>query len=42
MYADGSERTGAWLYLDEVMHRVLNDYTAMLSTVRLASLKVSD
>ncbi len=38
----GLSRSGAWLYLDEVMHRVLNDYTAMLSTVRLAALKVSE
>jgi two-component sensor histidine kinase len=36
------ERLGAWLYLDEVMHRVLNDYTAMLSMVRFASLRVSE
>jgi two-component sensor histidine kinase len=35
-------RVGAWLYLDEVMHRVLNDYTVMLSTVRIASSRVSD
>jgi two-component sensor histidine kinase len=37
-----SRNTGAWLYLDEVMHRVINDYTVMLSTVRLASTRVSD
>jgi two-component sensor histidine kinase len=42
MRATGFERSGVWLYLDEVMHRVLNDYTAMLSTVRLASLRVGD
>jgi two-component sensor histidine kinase len=34
-------RTGAWLYLDEITHRVLNDYTAMLCTVRAASRKNS-
>lgn len=34
--------TGAWLYLDEVMHRVINDYALMLSTVRVASTRVSD
>lgn len=41
-HAEEFQRVGAWLYLDEVMHRVLNDYTAMLSVVRLATLKVSD
>jgi two-component sensor histidine kinase len=33
---------GAWLYLDEVMHRVLNDYTVMMATVRLAAMQTSD
>ena len=35
-------RTGAWLYLDEITHRVLNDYTVMLSIIRRASMTVSD
>jgi two-component system, sensor histidine kinase PdtaS len=35
-------RTGAWLYLDEITHRVLNDYTVMLSIIRRASMAVSD
>jgi two-component sensor histidine kinase len=35
-------RSGAWLYLDEITHRALNDYTAMLCTIRRASLSVSD
>jgi two-component sensor histidine kinase len=42
IHAKAIDRTGAWLYLDEVMHRVINDYSAMLSIVRLASSKVSD
>lgn len=37
-----SRPTGAWLYLDEVMHRVLNDYTVMMATVRLAAMQTSD
>ena len=37
-----SIRTGAWLYLDEITHRVLNDYTVMLSIIRRASMTVSD
>lgn len=37
-----AEQSGAWLYLEEIMHRVLNDYSAMLSVVRLVSQKVSD
>ncbi len=32
----------AWLYLDEVTHRALNDYAVLLSIVRRASLAVSD
>jgi two-component sensor histidine kinase len=35
-------RTGTWLYLDEITHRVLNDYTVMLGIIRSASTKVSD
>jgi|SRR5215469_5038756 len=42
MQSRSVERSGAWLYLDEIMHRVLNDYTVMLSFVRLASPKISD
>ena len=42
MPGDAPAHTGAWLYLDEVMHRILNDYTVMLSTVRYAALTVSD
>ena len=42
MPGDAPAHNGAWLYLDEVMHRILNDYTVMLSTVRYAALTVSD
>ena len=37
-----AEFGGAWLYLDEVMHRTLNDYTVLLAMVQCASLAVSD
>jgi len=36
-----TQELGAWLYVDELMHRTLNDYTAMLSLVRLASQSAS-
>jgi two-component sensor histidine kinase len=36
------ENRAGWLYVDEIMHRVLNDYTAMLAVVHLASRKGSD
>jgi two-component sensor histidine kinase len=32
----------AWLYVDEITHRTLNDYTAMLSMLRRASTGMSD
>ncbi|HEV7691563.1 MAG TPA: ATP-binding protein [Hyphomonadaceae bacterium] len=32
----------AWLYIDEITHRTLNDYTAMLSMLRRASAGMSD
>lgn len=32
----------AWLYLDEITHRTLNDYTVMLSALRQASRGMSD
>jgi two-component sensor histidine kinase len=35
-------QAGAWLYLDEITHRALNDYTAMLAIVRRAAEVVSD
>jgi two-component sensor histidine kinase len=30
---------GAWLYVDELMHRTINDYSEILSILRLASLE---
>jgi two-component sensor histidine kinase len=36
-----NQRLGVWLYIDELMHRTLNDYTCMLSIVQQASLSVS-
>jgi two-component sensor histidine kinase len=38
----GTARPDAWLYLEEITHRTLNDYTAMLAIVRRASLSVGD
>lgn len=38
---DYNQQLGVWLYIDELMHRTLNDYTAMISMVRQASLEVS-
>ena len=35
-------RAGAWLYLDEIAHRAVNDYTAMLCMIRRASMMISD
>jgi two-component sensor histidine kinase len=35
-------RPDAWLYIDEITHRVLNDYTAILAIVRRASTAVVD
>ena len=35
-------RPDAWLYLEEITHRTLNDYTAMLAIVRRAALTVGD
>ena|ERR1700722_19881184 len=35
-------RPDAWLYLEEITHRALNDYTAMLAIVRCAALTVGD
>lgn len=35
-------RPGAWLYLEEITHRALNEYTAMLAIVRRASRSVMD
>lgn len=32
----------AWLYIDEITHRTLNDYTAMLSMLRRASSGMTD
>lgn len=37
----GISRLGAWLYVDELLHRTLNDYTVMLSIVRHAALGIS-
>jgi two-component sensor histidine kinase len=35
-------RPDAWLYLEEITHRALNDYTAMLAIIRRAALTVGD
>jgi two-component sensor histidine kinase len=35
-------RANAWLYLDEITHRTLNDYTAMLAIVRRAASMAGD
>jgi two-component sensor histidine kinase len=35
-------RPDAWLYLEEITHRALNEYTAMLAIVRSASRVVTD
>jgi two-component sensor histidine kinase len=32
----------AWLYLDEITHRTMNDYTVMLAMVRRATLAIAD
>ncbi len=32
----------AWLYLDEITHRTLNDYTAMLAVLRSASVRADE
>lgn len=37
-----SSSGNAWLYLEEIVHRALNDYSAMLSVLQCASLAVSD
>ena len=37
-----AERTAAWLYLDELIHRTLNDYAILLSIVRRAASSSSD
>lgn len=37
-----SSSVTAWLYVEELTHRALNDYTAMLAIVHCASLAVSD
>ena len=34
---DFATRANAWLYLDEITHRTLNDYTTMLAIVRRAA-----
>jgi two-component system, sensor histidine kinase PdtaS len=41
-FSDSPIRLDAWLYLDEVTHRALNDYTAMLAIVRRASSTITD
>src|SRR5271156_870250 len=38
----GEARHDAWLYLEEITHRALNDYTAMLEIVRRAAEVASD
>jgi two-component sensor histidine kinase len=37
-----ASRPDAWLYLEEITHRALNEYTAMLAMVRSASRSVTD
>lgn len=39
---DRPAKTDAWLYLDEITHRALNDYTATISMLRLASMSMKD
>lgn len=38
----GAVRPDAWLYIDEITHRTLNEYTAILALVRRASAVVLD
>jgi len=42
MDGGGSIRPDAWLYLEEITHRALNDYTAMLAIVRRAAEAAAD
>ena len=39
---DRTTQTDVWLYVDEITHRTLNDYTAMLAIVGRAARAVSD
>lgn len=41
-HAESGQRPDAWLYLEEITHRALNEYTAMLAIVRRASRAVTD
>lgn len=40
--ADLAAKLGAWLYLEELNHRTLNNYTAMLAIVRQAARSAPD
>lgn len=40
--ADQTQGQGAWLYVDEMSHRALNTYAALLASVERASRRVSD
>lgn len=42
VFAEGAERGPAWLYADEITHRVVSDYTFMLLAVENAARVVAD